>query len=76
MFEVIPGKNIQHQESFASYLMSWVTQELKIEMALLSLYKPKDSVKYLLEKKIEREEAVSGCYLGMVVLDQIDVLFR
>lgn len=47
----------------------------KIEMALLSLYKPKASVIYLLEKQIERKEAEGGCYLGMVVLDQINVHF-
>lgn len=45
-------------------------------MALLSLYKPKVSVKYLLEKKTEREEPESVCYLGMVVLDKTNIHFR
>lgn len=43
-------------------------------MTLLSLYKPKVSVKYMLENKIGRGQKVA-VYLGMVVLDQINVHF-
>lgn len=50
-----------------------MTQELKLKWLY---YKPKVSIKYLLEKRIERKEPESGCYLGMVVLDRINVHFR
>lgn len=36
---------------------------IKIQMALISLYKPKVCVRYLLEKEIGMQEPEGGCYL-------------